>query len=183
LPTRFDLIVACDLNRGIGIKNRLPWRLPEDMKYFNTVTTGEHRDSGNATRLNAVIMGRKTWESIPQKFRPLADRLNIVVTSQHDLELPDSVVRCKSLDEALQRAGERQAPATFIIGGSRLYEEAMNHPDCGRLYVTEVFGTFDCDVFFPLYKERFDLISEQPTRAENGIEYSFKVYGRPDAAR
>ena len=180
MQDRFDLVVACDLNRGIGIHNQLPWRLREDMKNFSRLTTERHASGQNGSARNAVIMGRKTWESIPAKFRPLPDRLNIVLTSRADLELPPGVVSCKSLDESLKAAAANHCPNTFVIGGARIYEEAMAHPSCRRLYITEVLGKFECDVFFPLYKERFNLISEEPPREENGIQYSFKVYEKAD---
>ncbi|HEY9775038.1 MAG TPA: dihydrofolate reductase [Planktothrix sp.] len=173
MQNQFDLVVACDLNRGIGVNNQLPWRLRDDMKNFSSLTTGRNSNVGSQ---NAVIMGRKTWQSIPAKFRPLPDRFNIVVTSNINLDLPPGVVSCKSLDDALKVATAHNCGQTFVIGGARIYEEAMEHPSCRRLYITEVFGKFECDVFFPLYKERFSLVEEQPPREENGIKYAFKVY-------
>jgi dihydrofolate reductase len=180
---QFDLVVACDLNRGIGIHNRLPWRIREDMKHFSSITSGSYRkpESGtNGAHPNAVIMGRKTWESIPDKSRPLPNRFNIVVTGQSNYAVPSGVVKCKSLDEALQSAANEQCADLFVIGGARIYEEAMAHPDCRRLYVTEILDSFECDVFFPMYKERFKLVSEEPIREENGTRYSFKVYEKTE---
>ncbi|HEY9713021.1 MAG TPA: dihydrofolate reductase, partial [Chroococcales cyanobacterium] len=84
---KLDLVVAVDLNRGIGRANGLPWRLPKDMKRFRNLTTA----STDPHLQNAVIMGRKTWDSIPEKFRPLEGRINIVLTRSRDLQLPEGV--------------------------------------------------------------------------------------------
>ncbi|HEY9786666.1 MAG TPA: dihydrofolate reductase, partial [Candidatus Obscuribacterales bacterium] len=88
MQPEFDLVVACDLRGGIGKDNQLPWRLPGDMKRFREVTT--NTDRGDAT--NAIIVGRKTWESIPEKNRPLPDRINVVLTRQKDYSVGPSVL-------------------------------------------------------------------------------------------
>merc|ERR550519_43965 len=95
---------------------------------------------------NAVIMGRNTWESIPEKFRPLQGRLNIVVTSR---ALPSDVSTVPSLTAALALCDEETIDKIFIIGGSRMYEEAIALAQCTEVFMTRVGKKFDCDVFFP----------------------------------
>jgi len=162
------MIVAHDQNRGIGIRNGLPWRLQGDMKYFRKVTIG--------AKNNAVIMGRKTWDSVPEKFRPLSDRVNIVLTRNPNQQYPEAVIVCASLDEALAAAEEKKVDNIFLLGGSQIYELGLEHGHCKSLYITELMTTFDCDAFFPVYKERFRLIDQSASQEENGIPYIWNVY-------
>ena len=118
-----NLIVAVDENYGIGKENSIPWELPGDLKYFKEITTSKKR--------NVVIMGRKTWESIPIKFRPLKDRINIVITSQKsDFSVYPNTYAFKTLGDATKYIQENnyklQFGDTFIIGGQMLYNEAIN---------------------------------------------------------
>lgn len=167
----FDMIVACDQNRGIGLNNQLPWRLPSDLKYFRNLTVGADSDR------NAVIMGRKTWESIPAKYRPLPDRLNIVLTreKQYDTQA-NGVECCNSLDNALNLAQSKGVSNIFVIGGAQIYKDGFDQPGCRRLYVTQLEHAFDCDVFLPVYNERFNLVQQSDTKQENGINYRWEVY-------
>ncbi|MCH2101911.1 MAG: dihydrofolate reductase [Planctomycetes bacterium] len=131
----FALVVAMDEERGIGKDGDLVWRLPEDLKWFRSVTVGNGRQS--------VIMGRVTWESIPERFRPLPNRSNWVLSRNPSLKLPEGVHSAASLDKALAScSGPR-----FVIGGGTLYAKALQHPDCRRIYLTEVAGSFGCDTF------------------------------------
>ena len=163
----FAIIAAMDENRGIGKNNALPWHLSADLKHFASATKGA-----------IVIMGRKTWESLPENFRPLKDRLNIVV-SRSEQSLPDGVLLAHSLDEAL-RLAEEHAPdrKAFVIGGATLYAEAIRHPACKELFLTHIQGTFDCDTFFPDYKSDFKLFSEYPLQNEGTIHFHFATYLR-----
>lgn len=172
---RFDIIVASDLNRGIGLNNKLPWRIPGDMKYFKNLTT---RAEGEGLH-NVCIMGRRTWESIPEKHRPLADRYNLVLTRQKDYQVPEGVFKADSLDNALQFVETGPVDRVFVIGGADVYNQAINHDRVGYLYLTEVRHKFDCDTFFPDYTSFFHLISCSEITTENGIDYCFKVY-RPN---
>lgn len=167
------MIVACDRSGGIGLSNQLPWRLPGDLKYFREITVG-----ANSNKRNAVIMGRNTWQSIPSQHKPLANRLNIVLTSSRDYQLPAGVPRADSLDTALEIAKEKSAFEIFLIGGSHIYREGIAHPCCRRIYMTQILASFDCDVFFPIYKDRFELISQSEPRTENGIAYRWELYER-----
>ncbi len=165
------MVVACDLNRGIGAGNKLPWHLPGDMKYFRKLTTGNGGE-------NMVIMGRNTWESIPQKFRPLPDRANVVLSRSQDYQLPAGVSLCRTLDDALTIAHTSACKECFVVGGAKVYAQAILRPDCRRLYITQVLAEFDCDVFFPLYKERFQLSDQSDPQEDNGIQYRYEVYER-----
>ncbi len=181
---KFEIVVACDRDRGIGAQNKLPWRLSADMKYFRELTQGDKIEGEE----NFVIMGRKTWLSIPPKHRPLPHRRNIVLTrdvpSFKSHEAAAGAYVCSSLDEALALAGTRtdlSAEGTarcFVIGGAKVYEQALNHPGCDRLYLTQIDAKFDCDVFFPPYESTFSLLSESEVQEENGIPFSFKIYKR-----
>jgi len=160
----FHIIAAMDLNRGIGKNNDLAWRLKGDMKHFKETTTG-----------SSVIMGRKTWESLPEAFRPLPNRENIVLTRNPDYSLPDGVVLAGSLDEALQLASEDYI---YVIGGATLYAEAIQHKDCKGMSITLVNGEFDCDAFFPEIPAGMNQKGSTPFYKEGDLEYAFIDYRR-----
>ena len=170
---KFSIVVAVDRELGIGKDNNLPWRLPGDMKFFKNVTS-----SAASGKRNAVIMGRKTWESLPPKSKPLPNRLNLVVSTQESYELPEGTLLSNSLDVALKQCTEDPSlEQVFVIGGGELYKSAISHSALmDKLYLTEVYGSFGCDKFFPEYKDRFKLVSSSDTQFENGIEYSFKIF-------
>jgi dihydrofolate reductase len=127
---RVALIAAVAKNGVIGIDNRLPWRIPDDMKRFRALTIG-----------HSVIMGRRTWESIG---KPLPRRQNIVVTRGRDRSAP-GIVFAHSLDEALERV--RLPSPAFVIGGEALYREAL--PRADLLYLTEIQREYQGDARFP----------------------------------
>lgn len=167
----FSIISALDQNRGIGKNNGLPWHLAADLKHFAATTKGA-----------TVIMGRKTWDSLPEKFRPLPGRLNIVV-SRGEVAFPrEETLRAQSLlahslDEALslaeQHGPERKA---FVIGGATLYAEAIQHPACNELILTEIDGTFDCDAFFPPIGPEWKVSESLEKQEEENIHFVFKTY-------
>jgi len=172
LRQKFDIIVAADQNRGIGKNNQLPWRIPTDLKYFRDLTSGTPVPEVR----NAVIMGRKTWESIPPSYRPLKDRVNVILTRNGDYTLPDGVWKADSLDAALALLSDRTIDRVFVIGGAEIYGQAMVHERCGLLYLTEVRHKFDCDTFLPDYKIFFQLVSCSEVMMDNNLEFCFKVY-------
>jgi dihydrofolate reductase len=158
----FHIIAAMDLNRGIGKNNDLAWHIKADMEYFKKMTTG-----------TSVIMGRKTWDSLPERFRPLPNRENIVLTRNPDFELPKGGIKAASLDEALELASMEHV---YVIGGASLYAEAINHKHCKGMSITLVNGEFDCDVFFPEIPRGMIQKGSTPFYEENGVEYSFMDY-------
>jgi dihydrofolate reductase len=173
---KFHIIVAVDRRGGIGKEGGLPWHLPGDLAFFRRKTTQVEKP-GNR---NAVIMGRKTWDSIPEKFRPLKGRLNIVISRQPALAVPADVVVVGNLEDALAAASKHQVENIFVIGGGSIYREACNHPDIDSIFLTDVHGDFSCDTFFPLLADEFVRADKQDSSVlcENGIEYEFKVFQR-----
>lgn len=159
-----SLIAALAKNRAIGKDNQLLWHLPEDMRHFRETTRGK-----------PVIMGRKTWESLPDAFRPLPGRKNIVV-SRNPAYQASGASLVGSLDAAIKQAGE--AAEIFIIGGAELYCQAM--PLADRLYLTELAQYFAGDAFFPETPvNTWQEISRQTAQSTaNGLEFSFVVYQR-----
>ncbi len=164
----FAIIVAIDEAGGIGKDGDLPWQLSADMTHFKNVTQG----SGN----NAVIMGRKTWDSIPDKFRPLPGRLNVVLSRQTDLGLPDDTLLANQLDDALATC--QDCDEVFVIGGGAIYQQALAHPDCTTCHLTAVHGNFDCDTFFLPDESQWELESDTPQQEENKVQFSFCIYQR-----
>ena len=156
------IIAAVAANAVIGAGNRLPWRLPADLKRFRALTTG-----------HAVIMGRKTWDSIG---RPLADRQNIVVTRNKDFRASGAEV-ASTLADALALV-RLPAPA-FCIGGGELYREAL--PRAGIIYLTEVGRDFDGDATFPEFDRGEWREVEREAHAglaDDGLPYAFVTYHR-----
>lgn len=135
--TRISLIVAVSRNGVIGRDGGLPWRLASDLKRFKAITMGK-----------PVIMGRKTWTSLP--IKPLPGRLNIVVSRQHDFRATGGEV-VKGPQAAIERAHQENADELFIIGGGELYRQFL--PLVDRIYLTEVDIETDGDTFFPRLRE------------------------------
>lgn len=146
--------------RAIGRGGRLLWRIPEDMQRFKETTTG-----------HPVIMGRKTWESIPEKFRPLPGRTNIVVTRQAGYEATSAIVT-DSLESARAAAARAEgADEIFIAGGGELYREAL--PLADRLYLTLIDDGVEGDTFFPAYETEFTKILNDESYDFSGLKYRF----------
>jgi dihydrofolate reductase len=151
------IIVAYDEERAIGKDGEIPWHYSEDMKRFKDKTTG-----------HSVIMGRKTYFSLPEDFRPLPERKNIVL-SRSDPELPESVEKANSLDEAYKIAEENSDKA-FIAGGESVYRQALD--DADKMIITKVPGTHDGDTFFPeWHDEKWKKESENKRGELVFIEY------------
>ena len=160
-----SLIVAVAENGVIGKNNRLPWHLPTDMKYFKDVTMG-----------HCVIMGRKNYDSIPLKYRPLDGRTNIVVTRQKDFVAEKCIV-VNSIEEALSEAKNRKETEVFIIGGADIYKQTIDAAH--KIYYTRIHRTFEGDAFFPKIDEgKWKLSSKKDINADekNKIPFSFCVY-------
>ena len=148
------LVVAYSRNRVIGRDGGLPWHLPTDLRRFKELTTG-----------GTVVMGRRTWDSIPERFRPLPGRRNIVV-SRNGVDAPEVA---RSLDEALE-GGDR-----FVIGGGEIYAQALARAD--RIHATEVDAVVDGDVLFPELGEEWRAGPREAV-TENGHRYEFVTYDR-----
>lgn len=154
------LIYARSRNGVIGKDNALPWRLREDMVHFKAVTLG-----------CPVIMGRKTWDSLPPKFRPLPGRRNIVVTHDEAWR-SDGVERAASLDQALALCGD--APRVWVIGGAQIYRQAA--PLAHVAQVTIIDADFDGDAFAPELPAHWCETARESHIADNGLPFSFVSY-------
>lgn len=155
-----SLIAALTKNRVIGKNNNLPWHLPDDMKYFMQ-TTKEHH----------VIMGRKNYESIPEKFRPLPNRTNIVVTRQKNFTAPGCHI-VHTLEAGIDMARSEGEKELFIIGGSEIYDLGMAYAE--QLYLTEIDTTIEGDTYFPsINKEEWEELSRTHHEADARHAYSF----------
>ncbi|KAH8880712.1 dihydrofolate reductase [Thozetella sp. PMI_491] len=153
------LVLAATRDMGIGLNGTLPWTgLKKEMAYFARVTKRRPAQAP-PTALNAVIMGRKTWDSIPPKFRPLKDRLNVVISRSFTAPPQDPAdpaaepVRAGSLEQALAYLRARPAAdlgRVFVIGGAQIYTAALALPETRRVLLTRVLSDFECDTFFQL---------------------------------
>lgn len=153
---KLSIVVAMAANgRGIGREGGLPWKLSKEMSYFKKLTCYGHDKNKNMK--NAVIMGRKTWESIPKKFRPLSNRLNVVLSnSLTSNDVSSNVILASSLDDALMKIKnqEEDINKVFVIGGEGIFKEALSHDDCEEIFLTQIYGDFNnCDAFFPKMEE------------------------------
>lgn len=165
------MVVAADLDWGIGKDQGLPWpRLRGDLQHFKRITS-----TASEGRINAVVMGRKTWESKEVGGKPLARRRNVVVSRQA-LAVPDGVVAARSLDEAL--AAPAEVETTFVVGGAGLFADALVHPALRYVYLTRVEGRFACDITMPDLDARGfvrDASWDGAQRGEdNGVAYSIE---------
>ncbi|MEK7673456.1 MAG: dihydrofolate reductase [Patescibacteria group bacterium] len=161
------LIVAADKNLGIGKDGKLPWHLKKEMQFFKKMTL----ETQDPQKQNMVLMGRTTWESIPEKFRPLPGRINIVLTHQSDYNAPGADI-FDSLDKALSSA-DSNIEKIFIIGGAQVFKEALNNPHLTGIYLTKIDKTFDCDTFLPDLPKNF---SEEVLDADSEAGITFKYF-------
>lgn len=199
----FDCVVAADLDWGIGKANALPWpKLKGDMAHFKRITC-EAREGLR----NAVIQGRRTWESAEVQGRALPRRLNIII-SRSEQTLPDGVLAARSLDHALALAGALSTPSadagpaagsvealvspandidtTFVIGGAQIFRDAFVHPALRYIYLTRVLARFECDAFLP----DLDAMGFAPVEwsgafdgEDNGVRYRVERLARPGPGR
>jgi dihydrofolate reductase len=147
-----SLIVACDKKGGIAKDGNIPWHYPQELKYFSKITT----KTQDPTQINAIIMGRKTWDTLPKK--PLPNRINIIISSKTESTSQMNMNVCvKSIESAIEYINSQsQIQETFVIGGESIYKEFITnyHKYIHRLYYTEIHNDFLCDQFFPI--EWFD---------------------------
>ncbi len=162
-----NIIVAVDKNWAIGYKNKLLNSIPEDMKFFRETTTGK-----------VVVMGRKTLESFPGG-RPLKKRVNIVITSQRDYQVPDAVV-VHSVEGALAYMKAQNYPSEdiYVIGGESIYRQML--PYCDICHVTSMNYTYEADTYFPNLDadENFYIAAESEEKTYFDLEYYFRMYAR-----
>ena len=161
-----NLIYARSANGVIGNNNTLPWHLPEDMAHFKRMTTGW-----------PVIMGRKTWDSLPPRFRPLPGRSNVVVTRQTQwaaqgalvaTSLPDALTLCETSEQV------------WVIGGAQIYQQA--EPFAQRIEVTEIAQDFEGDAFAPKLSREWTEAAREAHVSLNGLKFSFITYTKHQGA-
>ncbi|ESQ53663.1 hypothetical protein EUTSA_v10024973mg [Eutrema salsugineum] len=177
----YQVVVAATKEMGIGKDGKLPWSLPADLKFFKDLTL----TTSDSAKKNAVVMGRKTWESIPTKYKPLSGRLNVVLTrsSGFDIANAENVVTCSSIDSALDLLAappyRLSIEKVFVIGGGEILRDSLNRPSCDAIHLTEIDTSIDCDTFIPA----IDTSAYQPWCSsspicENGLRFSFTTYVR-----
>jgi dihydrofolate reductase len=168
MNTSLSIIVAVAKNNVIGRNNDLIWHLPADMKYFKETTAG-----------HSIITGRKNYESIPEKYRPLPNRVNIVVTRQENYVAPGAVV-LPSVDAAIAYAKQLEGhDEIFIIGGGEIYKQSIAKVD--KLYITKIEQAFEGDTYFPALDMTYWVESKKSAvflDEKSGLKYSFCEYVR-----
>ena len=164
---KLSIIVAASENNVIGRNNDLPWHLPADLKYFKETTMG-----------HCVVMGRKNYESIPPKFRPLQGRTNIVITRQQDYKADGAVV-VNSIQEAIDYSKNKNETECFITGGGEIFSQSLQYSE--KIYLTRIHAVIEGDIHFPELKmnewkevSRKDVLPDE----KNKYSFSFLVYER-----
>ena len=157
------LIYARAANGVIGLNNRMPWHLPEDLAHFKQLTSG-----------HPVVMGRKTWDSLPERFRPLPGRTNIVVTRNSDWQAAGAL-RASSLEEALH-AGAQQGDTVWVMGGAQIYAQAL--PLADVIEVTIIHQDFDGDAHAPVLGAEWQEATREDHVSAQGLPFSFVRYTR-----
>lgn len=166
---KVSLIVAMDLERGIGRNNDLMWHLPEDMKFFKETTLGQ-----------IVVMGRKNYDSIPTKFRPLPKRENVILTRNKNY-MADGCVVFHSMKECMEAYKDETERTVFIIGGGEIYKIALEENYVDEMYITHVNENFGPDTFFPefdLTQWNVETIKTHEKDEKNEASFSVLKYTR-----
>ena len=157
---KLGLIYARARNGVIGKDNQMPWHLPEDLAHLKQTTIGK-----------PVIMGRKTWDSLPAKFRPLPGRRNIVITRQQDWQAAGAE-RAGTVEEAIALCGD--VPLAWVIGGAEIYKLALPHADIA--VVTEIDADFEGDVYAPQLGPQWQEAARERHVSKTGLGYSFVTF-------
>lgn len=165
---RLSLIAAVARDGAIGRGNELLFRDPQDQRHFRQATMG-----------CPVVMGRRTWQSLPERFRPLPGRRNVVVSRDPAFAARDAEVMA-SLDDAL--AALQAEPRVFVIGGGEIFDQAL--PRADELLLTEIDRVYDAaDVWFPTFdRSQFEITGRQPLQAADGTAFAIVTYRRRPAA-
>jgi dihydrofolate reductase len=160
---RLTVVAAVARGGVIGRGSTIPWHLPEDLAHFRALTTG-----------HPVVMGRRTWESLPERFRPLPGRRNVVLTRDPDWSAPGAE-RASSVEDALRRLDD--VPRVFVIGGAAVYAATLPHAD--ELVLTEIEADVDGDVVFPPFEpSEFEVTAREGHVSESGLPFSVVTYVR-----
>ena len=166
---RVSIIAAVAKNKAIGKDNDLIWDLPRDMKFFTETTKGRY-----------VIMGRRNYDSIPLKYKPLPKRPNVVVTRQEQFVAEKCDV-VNSIAEGLEIARNKGEEEAFVIGGGQIYRNALENKLVDRMYITWIDEEFEADTFFPDFKEEeWEVVNSESFEKDEKNPYNFtiKTYDR-----
>ena len=158
---KISLIVAVAENGVIGKDNDLIWHLPKDMQFFKEITIGHH-----------VIMGRKNFESIPHKYRPLPSRTNIIITRQSEYKAEECIV-VNSVETALKIAKNNGDIEPFIIGGGQIYRIAIEKNLVDKIYLTKIHHSFKGDTFFPELSSDWRETNKTENKADDKHKYNY----------
>lgn len=179
------MIVAVDAAFGIAKNNDLPWHLPKEYAHFVKQTT----ETSNENALNAVVMGRKCWDSIPARYRPLKNRVNVIISRTMEPVTTENFVVSPDFNEALNLLNESElfrnrVETIWNIGGSEIYKLGLDHPSMNKLVLTRINEKFDCDVRFPdvdwsVFQLNDDFTDEKVS--EKGLEWYVTSYTKINA--
>ncbi|XP_031139304.1 dihydrofolate reductase isoform X1 [Sander lucioperca] len=179
-PVRLIAAVCNDM--GIGKDGKLPWNLPSEFQYFlNTV-----KRVSRPGKMNMMVWGKLCWYSLPKTTFPMANILHVVLSTTLDTVPDHAHFLCQDFESAVRLAAQPPLAdlieTIWIVGGTQVYKDALKHPWCDLVYLTDVMADFDCDVFFPefdraLFKEQ-EGFPDVPSgiQEENGIKYKFQVF-------
>lgn len=160
-----NIIAAVTRRGGLGINNNIPWKLKMEMANFKKLTVG----NGN----NSIIMGKNTWDSLNRK--PLINRKNIVISSTLKV-FPEGVKVVGSLDEGLEYCNQEKLSKNWIIGGARIYDEALNNFIISNVHLTRVETNAVCDTFFPYINDNYNIYRVDKWMVENDTRFRFENY-------
>ncbi|PIE86987.1 MAG: dihydrofolate reductase [Bacteroidetes bacterium] len=164
---KVSLIVAMDLDRGIGKNNDLMWHLPSDMRFFKETTSG-----------HIVVMGRKNYESIPEKYRPLPNRENVVLT-RNESYVAEGCEVFHSLEACLKHYESETERTVFIIGGGEIYRQALELDAVEEMYISHINHSYGADTFFPTFDLKnwnVESILEQPKDDRHDASFTVLRY-------
>ncbi|KAB5574810.1 hypothetical protein PHYPO_G00213410 [Pangasianodon hypophthalmus] len=176
------LIAAACRNMGIGKDGRLPWNLPTEFQFFlNTITA-----VCSAGKKNLIIWGKYSWFSCPERIFPLANSLNVVLSKKLMSVPKHAHYMCEDFVSAVKLASHPPlsdlVETIWILGGTQVYKEALEHPWCDLIYLTDIMADFDCDVFFPSFDQnvyrkqnKFPGVPDE-IQEENGLKFRFQVF-------
>nr|XP_027204675.1 dihydrofolate reductase-like isoform X2 [Dermatophagoides pteronyssinus] len=202
MTKKIALVAACCRSNGIGKDGTLPWRLKSEMDFFTRITStvldsAPGLSGDEQIKKNAVIMGVRTYMSIPPRFRPLKHRVNVVLSRTIN-EAPAGVEYLfRSLDDAIKTLSDMSnIDQLYIIGGSEVYQESIAHPACDLIFLTKIDADFDCDRFFPsIDPNQYEDITDEKllpkyqnlidqysipldVQTENGLSFRYHLYKR-----
>uniref|UniRef100_A0AC34QQK7 Dihydrofolate reductase n=1 Tax=Panagrolaimus sp. JU765 TaxID=591449 RepID=A0AC34QQK7_9BILA len=175
-----DMIVAVDAANGISVNNSIPWHLPNEYRHFQATTM----KTEDPSKINAVILGRKCWESIPEKFRPLKKRINVILSRTMPEVISDTIIVVDDFEKALKLLATEEpfkskVETIWNVGGKDIYALGLAHPSMRKLVITRIDKTYLTDVQFPEVDwENFELNNDfdgQPIE-EKGVTYKIQSY-------